>query len=138
MKSSKYWFCLCGLAAALVTSCGLMLPKPDYKPHDKLAVVPQDFLFTTHAPFNSWLDTPVRLQITEMPLTEVFEHPALRRLNVVWTRRPKDNPKITIHRIAITRRQILWSLSQDHQLTMLPVTVPGGRDSYVEIIARER
>ena len=138
MKTLKQLSLLCGLAAVLVTSCGLLLPKPDYKPHDKQAVVPQEFLFTTHQPFNSWLDTPVRLQITDMPLTEVFEHPALRRLNVVWTKRPKTNPPITIHRVAITRRQILWSLSQDNQLTMLPVTIPGGRESYVEIIARDR
>jgi hypothetical protein len=135
MNHLKLLLLVGGLAAVVLPSCGLLLPKPDYKPHDKLAVVPQDFLFTTHAPFNTWLDTPVRMQVTEMPLIEVFDHPALRRLRIVWTRRPKENPPVTIHRIAITRRQILWSLSQDHQLTMLPVTLPDGQ-SYVEIIAR--
>ena len=136
MMNLKMLSVLSGLSAMLVTSCGLLLPKPDYKPHDKMAVIPQEFLFTTHGPFNTWLDTPVRIQITDMPLLEVFEHPALRRLKLVWTKRPTTNPGVTIHRVAITRRQILWALSQDHQLTMLPVTVPGGQ-AYVEIIARD-
>jgi hypothetical protein len=136
MNHLKPLLLVCGLAAVLLPSCGYFLPKPDYKPHDKIAVIPQDFLFTKHAPFNIWLDTPVRIQITEMPLLEVFEHPALRRLRTVWKRQPSDNPPVTIHRVGITRRQILWSLSQDHQLTMLPVTLPNG-ESYVEIIPRD-
>jgi hypothetical protein len=42
---------------------------------------------------------------------------------------------ITIHRVAITRRQLLWALGQDHQLAMIAHTVPGGQ-SYVEIRTR--
>lgn len=125
---------LAGLSSCQVWMFGDV--KPDYKPHDKMAVVPQEFLYTGHRPLNDWLDTPVQIQITEMPLTEVFEHPALRDLRVVWMNQPKDNPPITIHRLAITRRQLLWALGQDHQLTMLARTVPGGR-SYVEVRARE-
>jgi hypothetical protein len=124
---------------AFLVSCRLWQfwdVKPDLKPHDKMAVVPQEFLYTGHEPFNEWLDTPVQIQITDVPLTEVFEHPALRQLRVVWVSRPKENPPITIHRLAMTRRQLLWALGQDHQLTMLAQTVPGGQ-SYVEIRARE-
>ena len=120
---------------ALLSSCSLLELKPDYKPHDKLAVVPQEFLFTGHEPFNEWLDTPVHIHLTEVPLMDVFEHPALRALRVEWTKPPKENPLITIHRVAITRRQLLWALGQDHQLTMIAHTVPGGQ-SYVEIRAR--
>lgn len=122
-----------------MTSCRLWQfwdVRPDYKPHDKNAVVPQEFLYTGHKPFNDWLDTPVHIQITDVPLTEVFEHPALRQLRVVWVNRPAENPLITIHRLAITRRQLLWALGQDHQLTLLAQTIPGG-NSYVEIRARE-
>lgn len=124
---------------AFLTSCRFWMfwdVKPDYKPHDKMAVVPQEFLYTGSKSFNQWLDTPVQIQVTEMPLMEVFEHPALRQLRVVWVNRPKDNPVITIHRLAMTRRQLLWALGQDHQLTMLARTLPGGR-SCVEIHARE-
>ena len=122
------------MAASVLPSCGLV-PKPDYKPHDKLAVVPQEFLYTDNHSFNEWLDTPLRLQITDMPLTEVFRHPALRELEVVWVGSLRENPRITIHRVAITRRQILWSMAQDHQLLMLPVIRPG-QQSYVEIRQR--
>ncbi len=125
---------LCGAAATL--SCSLLEPKPDYKPHDKMAVVPQEFLYTGYKPFAEWLDTPVHIQITNVPLLDVFEHPALRDLRVVWLNQPASNPPITIHRLAITRRQLLWALGQDHQLTMLAQTVPG-RESYVEIRAQE-
>lgn len=120
---------------AALASCTFWDVRPDFKPHDKMAVIPQEFLFTTHEPFNEWLDTPVHLQITDMPLTEVFEHPALRDLRVVWVDRPAENAPITIHRLAITRRQLLWALGQDHELTMLAQTVPGGR-SFVEIRSR--
>ncbi|MFN0127472.1 MAG: hypothetical protein ACKV19_12385 [Verrucomicrobiales bacterium] len=122
--------------AAATLSCGLFEMKPDYKPHDKMAVVPQEFLYTGHGPFNDWLDTPVHIQITNMPMSEVFQHPALRDLRVVWVERPVEDPLITIHRLAVTRRQLLWALGQDHQLTMLAQTVPGGM-SYVEIRRRE-
>ena len=129
------------LVGALVamTSCRLWQfwdVKPDYKPHDKNAVVPLEFLYTGHKPFNDWLDTPVHIQITDVPLTQVLEHPALRQLRVVWVNRPEEDPLVTIHRLAITRRQLLWSLGQDYQLTMLAQTIPGGK-SYVEIRARE-
>ncbi len=118
--------------ALLLPSCTV---KPDFKPHDKLAVVPQDFLFSTNRAFNDWLDTPLHIQITEVPLKEVFHHPALRELSVVWVGRLRDNPHVTVHRVAITRRQLLWSMAQDHQLLMIAVPVPGGQ-SYVEIRQR--
>jgi hypothetical protein len=123
-------------AVAGLTSCVFWDHKPDLKPHDKRAVVPQEFLYTTHQPFTDWLDTPVHIQITNMPLTEVFSHPALRQLRVRWMNLPKENPEVTIHRLGITRRQLLWALGQDHELTMLAQTVPGGY-SYVEIRSRE-
>lgn len=119
-----------------LVSCTFWDVRPDYKPHDKLAVVPQEFLYTSHAPFNDWLDTPVHIQITDVPLTDVFEHPALRELRVVWVTRPVENPLVTIHRLGITRRQLLWALGQDHQLNLLAQTVPGGK-SYVEIRSRK-
>jgi hypothetical protein len=112
----------------------LLLPKPDLEPHDKIGVVPQDFLFTQHEPLKDWLDTAVYVQMINVPLTRVFEHPALRPLNHRWVVLPRHNPRITIYRVAITRRQLLWSIAQDYKLSMLPVTVPGGY-SYIEVRA---
>lgn len=135
MKKILPSVCASVLALLFLGSCALLPPKPDYKPHDKMAVVPQEFLYTGHKPFNDWLDTAVWIHVTDMPMSQVFLHPALSSLRVEWVEAPKKDPLITIHRIAITRRQLLWALAQDHQLTMLPVVVPGGR-SYVEIRAR--
>lgn len=120
------------LVCVLLPSCNLLLPKPDFKPHDKLAVVPQDFLFSTNRAFNEWLDTPLQIHFTELPLREVFAHPALRDLNVRWVGTIDGSPRVTIHRVAITRRQLLWAVAQDHQLLMTAIAVPNG-DSYVEI-----
>ena len=128
---------LCVAAVLGLGSCGLFLPKPDFKPHDRRAVVPQDFLFSTYKPLNDYLDTPVHVQITEVPLTQVFDLPVLDALNYEWTRRPKDNPPVTVHRIGMTRRQLLWAMAQDHTLTMLPVINPRGH-SYIEIRSREQ
>jgi hypothetical protein len=125
--------------ALILPSCemvfpNLLLPKPDLKPHDEIGVVPQDFLFTQHAPLNRWLDTPVYVQMIDVPLTRVFDHAALRGLHHRWTVSPRFNPRITVYRVAITRRQLLWSIAQDYKLTLLPVTVPGGY-SYIEVRA---
>ncbi len=111
-------------------------PRADYKPHDRRAVVPQDFLFTTHKPMNEWLDTPVYVQLTEVPLSQVFSQPVLSKLNTRLVNMPPDDPRITMYRTAISRRQLLWSLSQDHKLTMIPHHVPNG-SSFVEIRGRK-
>lgn len=124
------------VAALLVSGCQLFEAKPDYKPYDVLGVVPQDFLFTTDDSFNAWLDTPVYVQMTAVPLLEVFEHPALQPLNYRWVTLPAFNTPITIYRVAITRRQLLWAIAHDHKLTMLPVLEADGV-SYVEIRAQE-
>ncbi len=128
------------LLAALVagmSSCSLLEEKPDFKPVAPRGVVPQEFLFTMHAPLNAWLDTPVVVHMDEVPLNKIFEQPALRGLNHRWASVPKIMPKITVHRIAITRRQLLWSLAQDHGLQMIPVHDGHGGECYVEIRNRQ-
>ncbi|MGI8601693.1 MAG: hypothetical protein ACR2OZ_01705 [Verrucomicrobiales bacterium] len=124
------------LALSVLPSCNLFFPKPDRKPYDRIGVVPQDFLFNRHHPLNDWLDTPVYVQMIDVPLTETLNHPALRPLNYRWLVLPLENPRVTIYRVAITRRQLLWSLAQDYKLSMLPIMRPGGY-SYVEIRARQ-
>jgi hypothetical protein len=127
--------------AVLLTACKAYKevtgdPEPTNKAYDIDAVTPPEFLLTRSAPLNKWLDTPVRVQIYEVPLLEVFRHPALRGLEYTIINKPQDNPKITIDKIAMTRRQLLWSLSHDHQLHMSPAYSANGNVSHIEIRAR--
>lgn len=123
--------------ALLCSSCGLFEPKPKYKAVDAKAVVPPDFLFTRYAPLNAWLDTGVRVQIFDVPLTEVVNEPPLRGLNYKFINMPVTNPTIFIDKIGMTRRQLLWALSQDYQLHMTPVFGPDGHTAYLELRSRE-
>jgi hypothetical protein len=111
-------------------------PQPRGYAADPAAVVPGDFLFTRYQPLNAWLDEAVRVQILDVPLMEVFHHPALRGLEYVIVRPPPQNPLITIDKLALTRRQLLWALAQDHQLHMTPSFGAYGEIRYVEIRSR--
>lgn len=118
-------------------SCGVFDPKPKYKLVDPKAVVPQDFLFTRYGPLNDWLDTAVRVQIFDVPLTQVFNEPALRGLNYVFVIPPVTNPTIFIDKLGLTRRQLLWAIAQDYQLHLTPVFGADGRTATIEIRSRE-
>src|SRR5688572_4319933 len=108
-------------------------PKPKGRAADPMAVVPGEFLFTRYQPLNTWLDEAVRVQIMDVPLTDVFRHPALRGLEYVIVKPPSTNPLITIDKLALTRRQLLWVLAQDYQLHMTPAFGPRGDVRYIEI-----
>lgn len=125
------------LLAVLCPSCDVFGPKPKYKAVDPNAVVPPDFLFTRYAPLNSWLDTAVRVQIFDVPLTEVIHEPPLRGLNYQFINPPVTNPTIFIDKVGMTRRQLLWALSQDYQLHMTPVFGPDGKSAVLELRSRE-
>jgi hypothetical protein len=133
MKLHRLLFLVPVTAGLLLASC--IWPRADLEPYDAMGVVPQEFLYTTHGPLNDWLDAPVYVQMTNVPLTRIFEHPALRDLNHHWAVRPEHDHRVTIYRVALTRRQLLWSISHDYKLSMIPVTVPGGQ-SYIEVRAR--
>lgn len=111
-------------------------PKPKNLAADPLAVVPPDFLLTRYQPLNAWLDEAVRVQIMDVPLMEVFNHPSLRGLQYVIVKPPTANPLVTIDKIAMTRRQLLWSISHDHQLHMTPSFGSRGEVRYIEIRSR--
>ena len=117
--------------------CTIFDPKPLHKAADKMAVVPADFLITRYEPMNRWLDTAVRVQIFDVPLSRVIYEPCLRGINVRVVQAPVENPNIFIDKLALTRRQLLWSLAQDHQLHMTPVFDPNGGPAYIEIRSRE-
>ena len=129
-----------GLALFGLTGCNTMdkifEPQPGGNAADPNAVLPQEFLFTRYAPLNQWLDTPVRVQIMDVPLMDVFNNPALRGLQYVVIKAPPENPMITIDKLALTRRQLLWSISHDHQLHMTPVFERKGPVSQIEIRSR--
>ena len=111
-------------------------PQPGGHAEDANAVLPQEFLFTRYAPLNHWLDEAVRVQIMDVPLMDVFRHPALRGLAYVFVKPPLKNPLVTIDKLALTRRQLLWVLSHDHQLHMTPSFGPRGEVTCIEIRSR--
>ncbi len=118
-------------------SCNLFEPKPPMKITDAAAVVPPDFLFSRYAPLNAWLDTSVRVQIFDVPLMDTFQTPALRGLNYRIISRPEHNPLITIDKPGLTRRQLLWALSQDHALHLSAIFTPDGGPAWIEIRSRQ-
>ena len=124
------------LLALFTTGCTLFDAKPPNQAADKLAVVPQDFLFTRYEPLNRWLDTAVRVQIFDIPLSQVFNEPCLRGINVSIIQPPIDDPDIFIDKLALTRRQLLWSLAQDPQLHLTPVFEPDGGPARIEVRSR--
>lgn len=101
-----------------------------------MAVVPPEFLFTRYEPLNRWLDTPVRVQIYDVPLSQIGNHPALRGINYRVVQPAVEDPLIFIDKIAMTRRQLLWSLAQDHQWHMTPVFDTPGVPASIEIRSR--
>lgn len=116
--------------------CGIFDPKPLNQAADKEAVVPPEFLFTQYGPLNNWLDTAVRVQIFDVPLSKVIFEPCLRGINYRVVMRSKEDPIIFIDKLAMTHRQLLWSLAQDHQLHLSPVfDTPEGPAS-IEIRSR--
>ena len=111
-------------------------PQPGGHAEDAKAVVPREFLFTRYAPLNAWLDEAVRVQIMDVPLMEVFNHRSLRGLNYVFVIKPQQNPLVTMDKLALTRRQLLWALSHDHQLHMTPAFGTHGEVTCIEIRSR--
>jgi hypothetical protein len=124
------------VVALTLSSCEMFKMDGPFRPYDAMAVIPQDFLYSKYAPLNRWLDTPVHVQILDVPLCDVFNHPSLRGLNYKMVKAPRLNPKITLNHIAMTRRQLLWSIAQDHQLSMTPMFGENGEGSYIDIRAR--
>ena len=125
------------LVALTLVGCTLFDPKPPGKAFDKMAVVPPDFLYSRYAPMNRWLDTAVRVQIFDVPLSRVIYEPCLRGINVRVIQAPVENPNIFIDKLALTRRQLLWSLAQDHQLHLTPVFDANGGPAWIEIRSRQ-
>ena len=125
------------LVALTLVGCTLFDPKPPGKAFDKMAVVPPDFLYSRYEPMNRWLDTAVRVQIFDVPLTRVIYEPCLRGINVRVIQAPVENPNIFIDKLALTRRQLLWSLAQDHQLHLTPVFDANGGPAWIEIRSRQ-
>lgn len=133
---------LAGLTAVSFTSCESLKqsinPQPQLQPARPRALIPRDFLFTDYAPLNDWLDQSVSVDIVDVPLSSVFQQPALAGLNHNLTNMPEGDaePKLTISEIALTRRQLLWSISQDHKLVMTPRFDPQGGTSHIDITAK--
>ncbi len=130
---------LAALAIIGLSSCSSLKqainPEPVLRPARPKALVPQQFLFTDYAPLNEWLDASVHVDILDVPLSKVFQQPSLTGLNHNLTgfSQDEDEPSVTINEVAITRRQLLWSLSQDYKLAMVPKFDAQGGTSFIDI-----
>lgn len=120
-----------------LSSCEMFKMAGPFKPYTTKAVIPQDFLLTHYQPLNDWLDVPVHVQILDVPLLDTFKQPALAGLNYRLAKAPKENPRITMTHLAMTRRQLLYSLSQEYQLSMTPIFANDGSMSYIDIRSRK-
>ncbi len=131
------------LAAAAMCHTGcrtvdrILDEQPSFKAADPAAVVPREFLYTKYEPLNRWMDQAVRVQIMDMSLLSVFEHPCLRGFHYKFLRRPPRAHVINMDKLAMTRRQILWALSHDYQLRFSPKYGMDGEVLYIEISSRE-
>ena len=119
-----------------LVSCSIFNPKPKPGLVEPKAAVPADFLFSWHAPYNKWMDTPVRVYYNEVPLEEIFKNAPLIGLSYNFIKKPKESPLVSIDSIGITRRQLLWAIAHDNNLNMSLKALPNGHPS--EIIIRDR
>ena len=117
-------------------SCSIFNPKPKPGLVEPKAAVPADFLFSWHAPYNKWMDSPVRVYYNEIALEEIFKNAPLTGLSYNFINKPKESPLVSIDSIGITRRQLLWSIAHDNNLSMSLKSLPNGHPS--EIIIRDR
>ena len=117
-------------------SCSIFNPKPKPGLVEPKAAVPADFLFSWHAPYNKWMDSPVRVYYNEVPLEEIFKNAPLTGLSYNFINKPKESPLVSIDSIGITRRQLLWAIAHDNNLSMSLKSLPNGHPS--EIIIRAR
>lgn len=137
MKSTPIRVLLAAVFCLAAGGCTLFDPKPPMNIADPKAVVPESFLFTKYKPLNVWLDQPVRVQIFDVPLTRVFETPELRGARYRFISFPPNDPLVFIDKPALTRRQLLWSLSHTYQLHMTPVFSQDGGPAWIEIRSRQ-
>ncbi|MBT7982005.1 MAG: hypothetical protein HN584_05510 [Akkermansiaceae bacterium] len=117
-------------------SCSIFNPKPKPGLVEPKAAVPADFLFSWHTPYNKWMDEPVRVYYNEVSLEEIFKNAPLLGLSYNFIKKPKKTPLVSIDSIGITRRQLLWAIAHDNNLSMSLKSLPNGHPS--EIIIRDR
>jgi hypothetical protein len=125
------------LALPLFTSCEMYTHKGPFPAYSKQTLIPQRFLYSDYEPLNNWLDTPIRVLIQEVPLDKVFDHPALRGVNFKIERSHPKPTIIDIDSIALTRRQLLWTLCYDNELSMVPIFHETGGPSYIQVKSRK-
>jgi hypothetical protein len=125
------------LAIALcLGACGIFVEKPTPSFVEPRAAVPRDFLFSWHKPYNEWMDAPVRVYYSKVPLDQVLANPPFTRFKYYVVEKPDTMPIVTIDSLGISRRQLLWSMAHDYNLHMSLKTLPDGHPS--EVLIRYR
>ena len=140
-------FCIaaaCG-AVSVLASCSasssapswlkspIFIEKPRLSLHNPRAVVPSDFLFSWHKPYNEWMDAPNRVYYHKVPLDQVFRRPPFTKLEYTLGEMPPEIPTISVDSLGISRRQLLWLIAHDNQLQMSLITDEDGMPSRIII-----
>jgi hypothetical protein len=133
MRKPSSTLLFAALLGLVLPSCEMYTHNGPFPAYSKNTLVPQTFLYSEYKPLNAWLDTPVRVLIQDVPLLEVFKHPTLRGINFQVIKAPRNNPLINIDSLALTRRQLLWTLCHDHELKMTANFHPDGGPSSVDV-----
>jgi hypothetical protein len=78
---------------------------------------PADFLRTTAAPWNDWMNTIVSVDITNVPLGTLASRSAFQGLNLTLAGVDPEYP-VALQAERVTRRQALWKLAERYGLAM--------------------
>ena len=113
------------LIAVLAAGCATTMPAP------------QDFLRSSDASWNQWMDKVVDVQLTDVRIAHLPLTDAFLGVSIVIAR--ADAPlrwlPVTLHAQQITRRQALWLISKRYGLKMTVESVPG-QPPYIGIAIR--
>ncbi len=103
-------------ALSFLASCK-QLPRGFEEPEASI-VIPAYFLHSGNKDLDSWLEEPFQVQYDEVPLPHVFNKFPLNDINYRLERLPPDAESFSVDSPGITRRQLLWALSQEYHLSM--------------------
>lgn len=95
----------------------------------------QGYLDAPVAAWRKYLDEQVDVRFADTPLSQALHMPPFEHMNYTMGFGPTGEPVITIEGNALTRREILWRIAQEHDLAMT-IGEFEGRPSHIEIRTR--
>jgi hypothetical protein len=97
--------------------------------------VPVEFLATTFAPLQRWLDEPFEVEYRNMTPELIFEQPPIADIRYETSELPQDAPLFDLKSSSMSRREILYKISEFWNLEM-SLAGETGKPSYVLVSGR--